>query len=119
MAANLRLSDYEVSLINEISAISTFKPTTVRDVLENTFIRQLESILNGEDILIPFIGRLHVEYEGDDFVSGAKVAKISFSGEPSEVFKRLVGEIHDGESDIIWNLCEKKIRAAAQKKLEE
>lgn len=117
--AYLKINDYETSLINEISAISTFKPPTVRSILESAFLRQLESLLSGEDINIPYIGTLHVDYNGDDYVSGAKVANITFTVNASDLFKRLAGEIHDGESDIIWQLHEKRISSALKEKLDE
>lgn len=117
--ANLKITEYENSLINEISAISTFKPITVRNTLESAFLRQLESALSGEDIQIPFIGTLHVEYLGDEFVSGSKVANIKCTVEPSELFIRLMGEIHDGDSSTIWQISERKIRASLQSKLDE
>ena len=96
-----------------------YKLLTVRNVLESAFLRQIESLLAGEDIHIPFIGTLHIDYEGDDYVSGAKVAKFTPLLTPSNLFIRLVGDAHDGKGDIIWQISEKKIRAAAQKKLEE
>jgi hypothetical protein len=119
MSSNLKINEYEVSLMNEISAISTYKPLTVRNILESAFLRQVESLLEGNDIQIPFIGTLHIDYEGDDFVSGGKVAKFSTHLTPSDLFVRLVGDAHDGKGDIIWQISEKKIRAASQKKLEE
>jgi len=117
--STLKINDYETSLINEISAISSFKPLTIRNILESTFLRQLESLLSGEEIHVPFLGVLQVKYEGDDYVSGSRLAKLNVEFLPSELLKRLAGEIHDGESDIIWQLSERKIRSAAQRKLEE
>jgi len=119
MSNNLKMNEYEISLVNEISAISTYKPLTVRNVLESALLRQIESLLGGDDIQIPFIGTLHIEYEGDDIVSGTKVARFTAHLTPSDLFVRLVGDAHDGKGDIIWQISEKKIRAAAQKKLEE
>ena len=119
MNSNLKMKDYEVSLMNEISAISTYKPVTVRNVLESAFLRQIESLLSGDDINIPFIGTLHVEYKGDDYVSGNKVANLELSLTPSDLFIRLAGEAHDGNGDIIFQISERNIRTAAQKRLDE
>ena len=115
----LKLNEYDTSLVNEISAMSTFKPTTVRTILESALMRQVESLLKGDEVQIPFLGKLKIEYVGDDFISGAKLAKINVTFEPSDLLVRLAGEAHDGESDLIWQLSERKIRSAAQKKLEE
>lgn len=119
MSQYLKINEYEMSLINEISAMSSFKPLTVRYVLESTFLRQLETLLAGEDIKIPFLGELHIEYNGENYVSGAQVADVVCTLKPSDLFLKLIGEIHDGDSDIIWQISEKKIRSAIQKKLEE
>jgi hypothetical protein len=119
MGSHLKINDYEISLINEISAISTHSPATVRNILESAFLRQMESLLAGEDISLPFIGTVSIKYKGDDYVSGSKLANFDPILNPSELFVRLVGEAHDGESNIIWQLSEKRIKSASQKKLEE
>lgn len=120
----LRIGDYETELINEISAISTHKAATVRSILESTHLRQIESLLSSEDnqnyyMDIPYIGTVHIIYNGDNYVSGAKISDITCYLEPSDLLKRLIGEIHDGESNIIWKISEKKITSALQQKLEE
>ncbi len=119
MKTNLKITEYENSLINEISAISTFKPITVRNTLESAFLRQLESLLSEEDIQIPFIGKLNIEYLGDEYISGSKVAKIKCTVEPSELFTHIVGELHDGDTSIIWQISERKIKSSLQSKLDE
>ena len=119
MSSYLKTNEYESSLMNEISAMSTYKPLIVRNILESAFLRQIESLLAGEDINIPYIGKLHIVYNGDDYVSGNKVANFTCELIPSDLFVRVVGETHDGNGDIIWQIAERKVRAAAQKKLEE
>ena len=114
-----RLGDYETSLMNEISALSTYKPATVRTIIESIFLRQIEELLSGKDVDLPFIGKMHIIYNGDNYVSGAKISDINCIVSPSELFKRLVGEIHDGHSEIIQNLSEQKIASALQHKLNE
>lgn len=114
-----KLGEYETSLMNEISALSTFKPATVRTIIESIFLRQIEELLSGKDLDLPFIGKMHITYNGDNYVSGAKISDITCNVDPSDLFKRLVGEVHDGHSSIIQSLSEQKIASALQRKLDD
>jgi hypothetical protein len=119
MGVNLSLGDFEKSLITEISALSGHSVAMVRDVLEATFLRQLEQHMNDKDITIPFVGDVHIKYLGDNLVSGNRLTDMDCFIAPSELLKRLVGDIQDGESDIITQLLQRKIKSALQVKLEE
>jgi len=116
---NLKLTEFERGVIQEISTISGYTESQVREVLEFTFLRQVEQYIEGGKINIPFIGTCKVDYEGDDFVSGAKLARIKTELTPSLLFKRVVGGAEDGESAIIEDLLQGKIKAALQTVLDK
>lgn len=118
MPGNLRLDDFEKGVIEEIATLSGHSAVTVRDVLEATFLRQLEYVMSNKPIIIPFLGNALVRYKGDEFVSGEKVAKTESFFAPSNLLLRLVGDIHDGESEIIATLMQKKLKGALQDILE-
>jgi len=119
MGSYLKLDDFEKSLIEEISTLSGYSPTIVRDVLESTFLRQLEFLLTQKEILVPFLGKLFVKYVGEEWVGGTKLAKVDVFFSSSELLKRFVGEIQDKKSPTLNNLMQKKIRGALQALLDK
>lgn len=117
--ANLRLSDFEKNLVNEISTISGYPVSIVREVLEFTFLRQVEQYMDKEEIVVPFLGKTKVVYKGDTFVAGAKIAEVNVLFQPSDLLRRVVGDIEDEEPSIIEGLLQKKIKSSLQNILDE
>lgn len=119
MPSYLKLDNFEKELIEEISTLSGHSPNLVRDILELTFLRQLESVMDGKDFRVPYIGRVKPIYNGDVYVGGEREADVTCLFAPSDLLKRIIGDIHDGESDILADLLQKKIKSALQEKLED
>jgi hypothetical protein len=117
--AYLKLSEFEKTLTSEISTLSGYPVSTVREILEFTFLRQIEQYMTEEGIKVPFLGTLTINHEGDSFVQGAKQATLKTSFESSDLLKRVVGDIQDGEVSIIENLLQKKLKSALQVILDE
>lgn len=116
---SLKLNEFERSLIQEVSTISGAPEMQVREVLEFTFLRQIEQYIENGEISIPFIGKCKITYEGDEFVSGAKLAKLHCDMKPSSLLLRVVGEAEDSESAVIENLLQGKIKLTLQAALAE
>jgi hypothetical protein len=110
----LKLNEFEKTLINEISLLSGATNLAVREILEFAFLRQVEQYMNEEEIQVPFLGKLKVNYKGDSIVEGAKKADIEVFFSASDLLKYIVGNVQDGESDIIENLLKKKLKATLQ-----
>jgi hypothetical protein len=117
--AYLKLKEFEKNLIEEISTLSGHQPLVIREILEFTFLRQLEQYMKGENITVPYLGRIKIQYKGDTVSFGAKQAEIEVFFSPSDLLRRLVGDISDGESEIIDTLLIKKVESALQAKLDE
>jgi hypothetical protein len=115
----LKLNEFEKNLVQEISMISGASELQVREILEFTFLRQIEQYIEESSFKIPFIGSCKVDYQGDDFVSGVKLARASLDLKPSSLLLRVIGEAEDGESAIIENLLQGKIKVALQATLEK
>ena len=113
----IKLSDFERTLIKEISTISDQSELAIREVLEYTLLRQAEQLLNGEPIIIPFLGELSVQYDGDDFEAGNRVARVKATFVASDLLKRLIGDVEDGESSILEDLLASKMKVALQQQL--
>lgn len=109
---------FERTLIDEISTLSGYPESQVRQILELTFLRQLECLLSDQPIRIPFIGNLATEFVGDKFIAGNRVAEINCTLEPSELYSQLVGDIVDGESDILKDFLDAQTEAELEHTLE-
>lgn len=112
--ASLKLDDFEKNLIEEISTLSGHSPTIIREVLESTFLRQLEFLLEGKEILVPFLGKLFVKYIEDEWIAGSKAAKVDAFFAPSDLLKRFVGEFKDGDSPTLNALMQRKLKGTLQ-----
>jgi hypothetical protein len=115
----LKLNQFEKSLVEELSTLSGYPASTVREILEFTFLRQVEQYSDSNEMSVPFIGKVRIVNKGDVFISGAKQADIDVFFAPSDLLKRIVGDVEDGESDLIENLLQKKFENALQVKLQE
>ena len=115
----LKLNEFEKNLVQEISVISGTPEMQVREVLEFTFLRQIEQYIETGEVNLPFIGKCKIEYLGDEYVAGPKLAKVKIETIPSPLLLRVVGEAEDGESAIIENLLQGKIKVAFQSTLEK
>jgi len=117
--AYIKLGDFEKSLVEDISTLSGYSQTIVREVLEYTLIRQLDQMMNDKDISVPFLGNLSFTYLGDNFVAGARESDVLARFQPSSLAKRLVGDINDGDNSFLQQLLQKKIKLSLQQILEE
>jgi hypothetical protein len=117
--ANLKLDDFEKNLIEEISVLVGLSPTVVREVLEATLLRQIEFLLKGNEIYIPFLGKLFIRYVEDEWIAGAKSAKVDAFFSASDLLKRFVGEINEGDSPTLKTLMKKKIQGQLQSILDK
>ncbi len=109
---HLKLNAFEKNLTQEISTLSGYSQAIVREVLEFTFIRQIEQYLATQKMPVPFLGDLLIDFKGDVYIEGEKEAVIETSFESSQLLKRMVGDIEDGDIPIIKDLLEQKIKPA-------
>lgn len=116
---HLRLNQFEKSYVRDVSTLSGYPPTVVREILEFVFLRQIEQYEASTEMHIPFLGKIKIIDKGDIFVSGAKQADIDVLFAPSDVLKKVVGDVADGESSIIENLLQQKVENALETQLQE
>lgn len=109
---HLKLNTFEKNLVSEISTLSGYSQAIVREVLEFTFIRQIEQYLVNQKMPVPFLGELNISYAGDNYTNGEKEAQISAVFEENSFLKRVIGDIEDGDIPIIKDLLEQKIKPA-------
>lgn len=116
---HLKLNQFEKSFVRDVSTLSGYPPTVIREVLEFMFLRQIEQYEDSGEMSIPFIGKVKIIDKGDIYVSGAKQADIDVLFAPTDLLKRVVGDVADGESSIIENLIQQKVENALETRLQE
>jgi len=119
MSSRLALSDYEKPIMEELSILTDETPLKVRDIQEQLFLHQLDDYANGRDILIPFWGKIKIKYNGDFLSGGERVADLDIFFSPSELARRLIGDIEDGESEVLRELMQKKISMESRDVLDQ
>lgn len=109
---HLKLNNFEKNLVQEISTLSGYSQAIVREVLEFTFIRQVEQYFANQTMPVPFIGEIRIEYNGDVFIEGEREAVIDTNFTPTSLLKRVVGDVEDGDTTLLKDLLEQKIKPA-------
>ena len=99
--------------------MSEYTEYNVRNILEFSFLRQLEQLLNGEELSLPYIGKIKLTFEGDVIRSNEREAVISAQFTSSALMKRIMGDVADGESGALHYLLEKKFKKSLQDKLKD
>lgn len=112
-----KLEENTKNTILEISALSGYSQSVVKECYEYLLLNWAVKIAdNPEDIIplqIPYLGTLYIKYEGDEILpSGELSTKLSYSMEFLSGFKKLVGEIEDEGYTEIVPLIAKKIENA-------
>jgi hypothetical protein len=109
---HLKLNNFEKNLVQEIATLSGYSQAIVREILEFTFIRQIEQYFANQTMPVPFVGDIRIEYKGDTYIEGEREAIINVNIDPSSLLKRVVGDIEDGDTTLLKDLLEQKIRPA-------
>jgi len=73
----------------------------VTELFESIGVSAALSYVKGEAIIIPFIGKIRISYEGDDLTMKGKEAKLKHEFTPSPFLVRNVGQIEDGNETEI------------------
>ena len=63
----------------------------------------------GENIVLPYIGKLDIQYHGDRYVEKGKTAELEVSLTPDQNLNRLIGKIEDGDDSEITELFKRSI----------
>lgn len=101
----LKLNDYEAHLVQEITAFTDLTESQVRSMLNSAFLHQMQCLVGGKDIPIPYIGSLHINEEGNIEII------------PSDIFLKILTNSQEMNYDIINYILEKNFKKALQDKL--
>ena len=114
---HLKLDEDQKRFVDETSAISGIQKEVIREVFEFMLIRWVEQIAANPEKLnileVPFAGKLGVRYEGDAITdSGAVTTKVTAFFDPSQQFKKIIGDIIDEKDGVVIELLKRKIENA-------
>jgi len=90
--------------VDTISTLSGLSFEQVKGVFEFLLLIQFTQYLEGNPINIPYLGALSIEYDKDELIRGHKRAVLKTQFQDSELLKKIVGEIKDGDNDTILSI---------------
>jgi len=89
------LSPEEKDALRYIRLLFGKPANEVHDLFESVGIAAVLSYLKKQDIVIPYIGKIKIIYDGDNLTSKGKEAKLQCEFYPSHFMKRNIGQIED------------------------
>lgn len=101
------LKDIEMETLEEIRILSGLPMEQVRAVFRAFVIYSAMNYSEKEKLHLPYVGNLYVKYLGDEVTDEGREAKVTGFFSPTEVFKKIVGQIEDsrnGEDNFSNNL---------------
>jgi hypothetical protein len=104
MATGLQYNDDDRFTMDNISILTGISLEQIREVFEFLLLLQLTQFLDGHPINVPYLGSLKVEFEKDEMIRGHKRAILRTEFKDSELLKRIIGEIEDGENTTIMSI---------------
>jgi hypothetical protein len=97
----LQYGDNDRFMIDNLSILTGLTFEQVRQVFEFLLLLQMADYMEGKPITVPYLGKLSVEYIKDEIIRGHKRALLDVKFEDSELLKRMIGEIEDGENTTV------------------
>ena len=89
------LSPEEKDALRYIRLLFGKPANEVHDLFESVGIAAVLSYLRKDSIVIPFIGKVKINYDGDDLTSEGRKAKLNCEFVPSQFLIRNIGQIED------------------------
>ena len=91
------LTREEKNSINRIHLFVGQSRSTTREFFESLAAFIVMEHLNNREVVIPFLGKLTLSYEGDEISKLGKQAVVKTQLEPSPMIVRSIGQAHDRE----------------------
>ena len=110
----LKLDEETKILISEISALSGYSQTVIKEIVEYMLVNWVVKIADNPDSLaslsIPYLGKLNVKYEGDRLMpSGEITTDVLAETDLSPAFRKLIGDLHDEAKTEVEDALRRKI----------
>ncbi len=111
----MKLTQEEKSFLHHMHVLTGNKISDLKSMFENMAIIASYSYSEGEDIVIPFLGKLHIDYKEDEVTDKGRKAIVNCDFNLSDNFNLIIGQIVDGSETE----TEKVLMNRIQKKLEK
>ena len=107
----LKLEPQDKEIIHKTHLLCGKSEDDIRDVYDSLITAICMAYEEGEELRLPILGELKIQYNGDKIVGDKKEAQLEMSIIPSDHIKKIIGEIVDGgENEIQNNLVDKIMR---------
>ena len=112
-----KLTDETKNMIMEVSALSGIPQNVIKEVWEYFLVYVAIKVADNPDnfaeIVIPYLGKVFVQYSGDTITSTGDIStEVNSILELSPSFRKLVGDLHDEAQTELTNLLAAKIEQA-------
>jgi hypothetical protein len=104
------LESIERDTIEKVRLISGSTSEQSKDFFESFITYIVLNYMEGKETIVPYLGVIKLNYEGDEIVKNGKEAKVSLEFIPNSNIKKIVGQIADGEETEIEQSFFKKIK---------
>lgn len=85
----------EKKAINDVRLLFGKSTTETKEFFESLGIYCVLAYMKGEDVDIPYIGTLHINYSGDEVTSRGRTANLDITFSPSDFLVRNIGQVED------------------------
>jgi hypothetical protein len=94
--ASPSLSPDERLALHRMSLFFEKTPSTTREFFESLALFVFFEHLEGRETYLPFLGKLNIDYNGEDIEAEGKRARVKVDFSVSNFVRRLIGQEHDG-----------------------
>lgn len=115
----LRLSKKERDTFHKIHLLSGKSYEDVRDVYEGFLYSIVLAYLEKEPIYFPYFGEINIQFIKDKLTRQGKEAELEISIQPSDILKRVIGQIEDGDETDLETILKERIEKILIDVLEE
>lgn len=106
----------EIALQSLSQKVSMEQTTTI---LESILIWVILSYLDDDSFRLPYLGDVKVHHDGDIIIGGEKEAQLTVTINPTDLLKRIIGQIEDNKQTDVDIAFIEKIIHEIELKLEE
>ena len=101
----MKLNAEERNTVELIRNLSRQNTSDINDFFKGLMLVTLMNYSEGESTIIPYFGKLKINYQGDEIKSEGRVAKLDVDFTPSPMLVRNLGQLEDVKDEN----CDTKI----------
>ncbi|MGL5913558.1 MAG: hypothetical protein ACRCZB_05280 [Bacteroidales bacterium] len=103
--------------MNDIRVLFGKPSSEIKELFESIGISMVLSYMKKEPLIIPYVGEVHIKYEGDETTSKGRKAMVSSEFVPSEFLIRNIGQVEDETKTDAENILLQRLKLIFRQKL--